>query len=423
MRPRPDLLILGINYPPEVTGVAPYTGSLSAALHLYRKNVTALVAHPHYPEWAISEGYGQWTRVEHVQGVEVRRLLHYVPTNPRGVLRLLSEISFGMRLVTTRWRKPRVMIAVSPSLIATAMAALRARLFCRGGRFVVWVQDIYTLGLEEISEGGSVTSRIIRFIEARTLRSAHRVVMIHPRFADYAIRELGVEPSRIVIVRNWSHLSSADPVDKSVARFSLDWPRDLTLAVHTGNMGAKQGLENIVEAARLADMTGTPVHFVLIGDGGERRRLMELAQGIERITFAEPLDDEKYHMALSGADVLLVNEKPGVSAMAVPSKLTSYFHAGRPVIAATDVDGITASEIKTAQAGIVVPAGEPACLLDAIVELTGDPAKVSKHSASGRRYRDTVLDERTAFKEWTNLVDELLSESVLDERRRKRITD
>ncbi len=53
----------------------------------------------------------------------------------------------------------------------------------------------------------------------------------------------------------------------------------------------------------------------------------------------------------------MVNELPGVANMAVPSKLTSYFDAARPVLAATEMGGITASEIEQARAGVVVQAG------------------------------------------------------------------
>jgi glycosyltransferase involved in cell wall biosynthesis len=179
----------------------------------------------------------------------------------------------------------------------------------------------------------------------------------------------------------------------------------VVLAVHTGNMGVKQGLENLVDAARVADERRSPVHFVLVGNGGERRKLMERARGITRLSFIDPLDEGDYRFALCAADVLLVNEKPGVSAMAVPSKLTSYFDAGRPVVAATDPDGITASEINASGAGTVVPAGDPHALVDAVLEIVADTEAVARYSCNGRRYRAAVLEESVAIDQWAKLVD------------------
>jgi colanic acid biosynthesis glycosyl transferase WcaI len=404
MRRSPDVLILGMNYPPEPTGNAPYTGSLAAGLTGLGYQVAAVVAHPHYPEWRIREGYGGWSRAEQIDGVEVRRLLHYVPARPRGVRRLLSELSFGMRLVFRRIGHPRLVIAVSPALFSTALAVLRVRLMPRRPRLAVWVQDVYTLGMSEIGEGGGRVQRITKWAESTTFRAADLVVVIHERFKEYVTAELGVPADKVVVLRNWTHLPPWKPVGSAAARAALGWPTDMTLAVHTGNMGAKQGLENIVEAAGLADEHGAAVRFLLIGDGGERRALEHMARGISRLTFIDPLGDEDYRLALAAADVLIVNEKPGVASMAVPSKLTSYFAAGRPVVAATDPTGITAAEIEAAGAGVVVPAGDPGLLLRAILELRNDTDAGSSFGLNGQRYRETVLEQGIAIAKWAGLI-------------------
>lgn len=399
-----NICLVSLNYPPEQTAIAPYSGALAASLAASGHNVTALVAHPHYPEWQIWPGYGQWKSVQQIDGVAVTRLRHYVPQPPRGVRRLLSELTFGVRLLFARMGSPDVVIALSPALFATAIVALRLRLTPRRPALIVWVQDIYSLGLAETGEGGGGTQRIMRWVEGITLRAADRVVVLHQRFADFVVSELGIDPERVVVHRNWTHLPPSEPVDPARARAVLGWPTDATLAVHTGNMGAKQGLENFVDAARMADQQEAPVHFVLVGDGGERRQLEDYGQGISRLSFVESLDDEKYHLALNAADVLVVNEKPGVSAMSMPCKLTSYFDAGKPVVAATDVNGITASEIGLADAGIVVQAGDAGALLEAVTELRRRPDAASAYGRNGRRHREAVLNEQTAMDQWTALV-------------------
>lgn len=405
MRSRPDVSVLSLNYPPEPTGIAPYAGGLAAGLSRAGYQVEALVAHPHYPDWTIREGYGQWARIDHIKGVQVRRKLHYLPRSPRGVGRLVSELSFGARLMFARWNRPRVVIAISPSLFATALAVLRIRLSPRRPTVIVWVQDIYTLGLTEIGEGSGLVRGITRWVESRTLRAADQVVVIHERFAEFVTRELGVASSRVAAVRNWTHLSDAGPVDATAAKVALGWPKDVALAVHAGNMGAKQGLSNVVDAARTADERGAPVHFMLLGNGGERTELEKRARGIARISFVDHLGDAEYRLALGAADVLLVNEKPGVAEMAVPSKLTSYFDAGRPVVAATDPGGTTASEVAASGAGVTVRAGDPTALLDAVLAVHADVEAATRLGLNGKRYRTAVLDERVAIEQWVRLIE------------------
>jgi len=406
MHGSPDVVIFGLNYPPEPTGIAPYTGALAAGLTDSGYQVRAYVAHPHYPEWEIRDGYGAWRSTEQRDGVEVHRLLHYVPGNPRGFRRLLSELSFGLRLAFCRIGHPRIVIAVSPSLFSTALLLVRLRLTPRRPRVAVWVQDIYTLGMAEIGEGGGFARRVMQWLESRTLRAADLVVVIHDRFKQFVTQELGVPANRVGVVRNWTHLPEWTPVDRTAARKHLGWPQDMTLAVHTGNMGAKQGLATVIDAARLAQESDAPVQFVLVGDGGERQELERTARGLTHVTFIDPLDADDYRLALAAADVLLVNEKPGVTSMAVPSKLTSYFAAGRPVVAAIDPTGTASSEITAAQAGVVVPAGDPESLLHAIIDLRRDEAAAARLGLNGRNYRESVLDQSAAIQRWANLIDE-----------------
>jgi glycosyltransferase involved in cell wall biosynthesis len=221
---------------------------------------------------------------------------------------------------------------------------------------------------------------------------------------------LGAAASKVVTLRNWTHLSPSSEIEREVAKAELNWTSEPFLAVHTGNMGAKQALENIVDAARIAEQQNAPVHFVLVGDGGERRSLEERGRGVARLTFVDPLDEEEYRLALAAADVLLVNEKVGVSTMAMPSKLTAYFDAGRPVIAATDSNGITASEVRAAAAGVIVPAGDPVALLDAVLAMHADPEAAARYAASGRRHRESVLDERIALERWLDVVSSTVDE-------------
>ena len=383
----PAVTILSLHYPPEATGNAPYVGALAAALAARDYRVHAYVAHPHYPEWRIRPGYGQWRRTESIDGVTVHRLRHVIPRPPRGLRRLVAELSFGARLLSARFSRDSVVLAVSPALFATAMAVLRIRVTRHRPRLVIWVQDIYTLGMRETAEGGEMSTRITRCVEKFALGAADTVVVIHPRFADYLADELNIDRDRITVIRNWTHLGPAPAISKWEARAALGWPVQGLLAVHTGNMGAKQGLENIVAAARLADQAAAPVTFVLVGEGGERAELQRQAHGIDRIRFVDLLDEDDYRCALAAADCLLVNEAPGVASMAVPSKLTSYFDAARPVLAATDPGGITAEEIRRAQAGAVVPAGDPRALLDGVLLLAHDNETTAGYGTSAGRYR------------------------------------
>lgn len=408
--------LLGMNFPPEHTGIAPYAGALARGLARRGAHVHAHTAHPHYPQWRLADGYGQWTRREEQDGIRLTRYRHFVPRSPKGVARLWSEMTLGFRLATARLGRPDVIVAISPALFASAIAIAVQRLRLQRVPVVVWVQDLYSVGIAETEQGGGLAERVVRAVESRLLRSAARVVVIHERFASTAINALGVSPERVSVVRNWTHLPPSPETDTAATRALLGWEAGETIVLHSGNMGVKQGLENVIAAAREADSRGVPVRFVLAGDGGERISLTAAAVGVRRIDFVAPFSDELYQAALAAADVLLVNEKPGVSEMAVPSKLTSYFSAGRPVLAATDAAGTTAGEISASGGGEIVAAGDPKALLEAVLALRADQGRANALGAAGRRYRESVLSEEIALDNYAGVLARVVAEGRLSGR-------
>src|SRR5699024_2179188 len=128
----------------------------------------------------------------------------------------------------------------------------------------------------------------------------------------YLVDALAVPDQAITVVRNWSHVPSpvVDHRARTALRASLGWGPEETVVLHAGNMGAKQGLENVVAAARLATDRDLPVRFVLLGDGHRRQDLQRLAAGDPRLQFLDPVPDAEFTATLAAADVLLVNELP-----------------------------------------------------------------------------------------------------------------
>jgi colanic acid biosynthesis glycosyl transferase WcaI len=113
----------------------------------------------------------------------------------------------------------------------------------------------------------------------------------------------------------------------------------------------------------------------------------------------DPLPDSHYPLALAAADVLVVNERPSVGDMSLPSKLTSYLAAGRPVLAAVSPDGATARELaRTGGAALVVPPGEPAALAAAVRELRDDPERRSRMAAAASLYARRELGREAAMR-------------------------
>jgi colanic acid biosynthesis glycosyl transferase WcaI len=319
------------------------------------------------------------------------------------------ELSFGIRAMVAQWGQPDVILLVSPALFSSGLALLRAKVSPARPAVGIWVQDIYSRGVVETGMGGQKLGGLVGAVESLILRSADGVVAIHERFRSFLVNSLKVPPSDVRVIRNWTHLPASPTDGRDEMRDSLGWAPDDLIVLHAGNMGKKQGLENVVAAARIAQKKGSKVKFVLMGDGNQRKSLEAMAWGVSNISFVDPLPSADFARALSAADFLLVNELPGVRDMAVPSKLTSYFNAGVPVIAATDPGSVTASEIEASGGGVRVNSSDPTALVKVAEELGQDVSEASRLGAQGLRFRHETLSEETAVGHYADFIKSLAS--------------
>jgi glycosyltransferase involved in cell wall biosynthesis len=396
------LRIVGINYAPESTGIAPYTTGLAEHLAAAGHEVAVVTGLPHYPAWRIAPGYGgRMSREETQGGVRVRRRAHYVPTTPSATHRAVYEGTFlASALPAASERGVDAVIGIVPSLsggILARLAASRNRV-----PYGLLFQDLMGPAAAQSGlTGGGRVAGLTRVAESWAVAEATAVAVVSDGFRPY-LRDLGVPDERIHLVPNWTHIESST-ADRDVTRHELGWDDGRQVVLHAGNMGAKQGLEQVVDAARLADERGDRVRFVLMGAGNQRAALEALGVGIASLDFARPADERHFPDVLAAADVLLLSERASVVDMSLPSKVTSYATAGRPIVAAVPDGGTTATELDRSGAAIRVEPGDPAALLDALARLRGDPDLVVRLGEAGPAYvtrylrRDAALPRADAF--------------------------
>ena len=117
------ILVYGLNYAPELTGIGRFTGDMARWLVTRGHAVRAVTAPPYYPEWRIAGGYRRfgWSR-ETLDGVEVLRCPLYVPARAGGLRRVAHLLSFAtsswlpVLWQAARW-KPDVVFTVEPALL------------------------------------------------------------------------------------------------------------------------------------------------------------------------------------------------------------------------------------------------------------------------------------------------------------------
>lgn len=397
--PSRRILFIGLNYRPEPIGIGPYTSGLAEALVERGHRVRAIVGQPYYPEWKLYDRFkGRWRSSEE-HGVSITRCPHYVPANPTGGRRLVHHMSFassayGPARQARREFQPDMVFTVAPSMVAVPVAVRMAR---RAG-VPLWlhVQDFevgaaFATGL--LQSQGVAASAALRF-EERMLHAADIVSTISDPMCRLAL-DKGVAPERIIEVRNWAnHADQA--ASASGAQLRSQWGLEgKTVALYSGNIANKQGLEIVIEAARhLADRPD--IAFVVSGEGPNRQRLERLAAGMENLQFRDLQPDERVGELLNLADIHLLPQLPGAADLVLPSKLGNMLASGRPVVATVLPGSGIAQELEGS--GVIVPAQDGAAFAWAIrqladdVGLRGQMGQAGRQRAASHWARDAVVD-------------------------------
>jgi colanic acid biosynthesis glycosyl transferase WcaI len=403
------LLIYGLNYAPEPTGTGKYTGEMAAWLAARGHAVEAICGLPHYPQWKLDAAYADGrSRVEWLDGVRVRRAAHFVPVaDALGVrARIWLEISFTLS-AARHWlpkffarARPDAVIAVMPPMQIGVWPLLYGWL-----RRVPWVLHVQDLQVDAALRlkmlPGGVVGKLLYRIEAFLLKRATRVSTITEAMRRRVITK-GATDERTWLFPNWADIIRVHPGPRENAfRAKLGFGPETLLVLYAGNMGEKQGLSSVLEAAaRLRDQGN--IQFLMVGAGVARVRLEQRARalGLENLHFLPVQPMEKLSAMLTAGDIHLVVQRRDAADLVMPSKLTNILAAGRPCVVTADVGTALAEVVTGRGVGLVTPPEDPTALAGAISDLAADEALRFRCGAAARAYAERYLDRDKILSEF-----------------------
>lgn len=391
------LLFYGINFAPELTGIGKYTGEMAVWFAANGHDVHVITAPPYYPAWKVGNGYsGSQYCTETWNGVRVYRTPLWVPHQPGGLRRLIHLASFAassLPVLLAQWHwKPDMVWVVEPPLMCAPAAVAFASL--RGAKSWLHIQDYevdaaFDLGLIK----GNMLRRWVQGAERWLMRRFDRVSTISGRMVGRALAK-GVAPERVVHFPNWVDISGITPLaEPSTYRAELGLAPDAVVALYSGNMGNKQGLEILADVARL--LQGDPrIQFVFGGNGSGRADLQARCAGLPNVRFLDLQPLERLNDWLGLADVHLLPQRADAADLVMPSKLTGMLASGRSVLATalpeTELGRVVTQD---AACGLVVPPEDPAAMAEALRALAADPARRAELGANGRLYAERELSQ------------------------------
>ncbi len=412
------ILLYGINFTPELTGIGKYTGELTAWLAARGHDVRVVTAPPYYPAWAVSPGFANaysTAPMAGAPGVHVHRCPLWVPPQPGGAKRLVHLASFALSslpvmLAQIFWR-PQAVWVVEPALFCAPTALVVARL--SGAKAWLHVQDFevdaaFDLGLLNVRFGGQRIRNMVATAERWLMRRFDAVSTISQRMHQRLLAK-GVDATKAKMAVNWVDMAqfgkpSADGV--AAYRQELNIPQGAAVALYSGNMGGKQGLEVLAGAATLNADAARHVVYVFCGNGAGRADLLARCAGLSNVRFMDLQPAQRLPDLLATADIHLLPQRADAADLVMPSKLTGMLASARAVVATAHPGTELASVVQSC--GLVVPPEDPAALAQAIHTLAADPALRQSLGAAGFAYAQAHLDRDAVLQKFEADLTDLL---------------
>ncbi len=327
--------------------------------------------------------------------VEVIRCPLWVPRQVNAWKRVVHLASFGLSSIpVVLWKaislRPDVIMTVEPAAFCMPTTLIAARL-C-GAKAWLHIQDFevdaaFDLGILR----QPILKKMVLAVEAFLMRRFDRVSSISPKMVE-RLADKGVSLDRIRLFPNWVDCDAMRPLENAKAlRAQFGLPADKCIALYAGNIGAKQGLDIVIDAAKLCALRDD-IHFVICGHGAAFPAIEESARGLANVQLLPVQPMEVFNELMNAVDIHLLPQRGDAADLVMPSKLTGMLATGRPVIACASI-GTQIAQVVDGR-GLVVLPGDVAGFCQAIVTLANDLELRVRMGQCARDYAVKYLGKR-----------------------------
>lgn len=352
---------------------------------------------------------------ESLGGVDVRRVGLLPERKWMGPLRVLNFVLFlGRGCLHALFHRYDVILASSNPPVVSGIA-LRIIRWLTGAQYVYHCQDLHpecAILADKISTGR--VERWLRRVDADNCRYAARTVVLSADMVQ-TLHDRGLSNENVAIINNFA-LDIPEPSMSDLPDpFTQDAAANLFRVFFAGNMGSFQGLDKIVDAAKLLE-NEVGIQFVFMGAGEQRSNLEQQAGSLvgRTVRFLPFQPVEKAFGCMCHAELGIVSLIPGVYKVAFPSKTMMYLAGGCPVLAVIEPDSVLATQLKRERLGCVPEEMTPQAIADSILVARDEYSRQGHMNRKAERERIVqksldLFDREVTLEKWVAMFGDLAS--------------
>lgn len=347
------ILFLTDNFPPEVNAPASRTFDHCREWAKNGDEVTVITCAPNFPQGKVYPGYkNKFWQEERIEGIRVIRVWSYIVANKGFLKRTLDFISYSVSsFFAGLFVKSDLIVATSPQFF-TALSG-RALSFWKRTPWVMEVRDLWPESIKTV--GAMKDNAFIRHFEwqeKRCYKSAKKIVVVTDSFRKKLI-ERGIPSEKIAVVKNGVDRSLFVPQQKDselISKLKLDGK---TVIGYIGTHGMAHKLDFIIQTASKLKDTNPEYHFLFIGNGAEKEKLLKLKEDLkcDNVTMLDSVPKAEVKNYISILDVCLINlRKSDLFTTVIPSKI--FENAAMEIPILMGVEGEAKEIVENYNAGI-----------------------------------------------------------------------
>ena len=342
---------------------------------------------PYYPVWRVGKDYSTWRyKKENSNKVCVFRCPLWVPKNLTGLNRVMHLASFSFSsafvLLSQVFWQPDVVLNIAPAFLSSPVSMIGS--IFSNSKSWLHIQDFeldaaFNLDILRIKQIGKLAALGERWI----LRQFDRISTISHEMVK-VLQCKGVDESSIVLFPNWVDTDAIYPLNGSnPMRKELGISNHTIVALYSGNMGQKQGVELLAEVAGKLEPHKN-IKFVFCGEGSACSRLHLMTSGLKNVICLPLQPVDRLNNLLGMADIHLLPQRADAADLVMPSKLTGIFASGRPVVATAKPNTAVGRVVQNR--GIVVRPNDAEEFAKSLLFLATHPEERKRLGEAGRSY-------------------------------------
>lgn len=281
-------------------------------------------------------------------------------------------------------------------------------------RKITYIFEVRDLWPEVPIQMGALKNYFFRssalYLEKLSYSNSDFVIALSPGMKQ-GVLNVGIQESKVEVVPNMAKIDkfySRIKTDEDFMRFGLD--KDKFYVIHFGALGLANGVEYIIEAARILNKNqNNSIEFLFAGGGSQESVFKNKCRtsNIKNVRFLGNfnMDNLSILVNLSSCSIVSFANIPILNTNS-PNKLFDSLSAQKPVI--VNSSGWTKDLVESSNCGSYVNPENPMELVDLLIEWSNNPEIIEEMGLNARKLAQSKYDKSILAKKVVQVVNKVL---------------